>query len=131
MGIQVQWDAQDPDILVFDLRSQWTWDEFHATVQDLLVMINSAAPPIYIMTLSAAGFPHSPSILSEFQKVSRLLPPSIALVVVVTDNFLVETVNEIFFRVSPLGRRIGRLAKTIDAARAIIADHRTQRDAAS
>ena len=122
MGIQVQWDAQDPDILVFDLRSQWTWDEFHATVQDLLAMINSAAPPIYIMTLSAAGFP---------QKVSRLVPPSIALVVVVTDNFLVETVNEIFFRVSPLGRRIGRLAKTIDAARAIIADHRIQRDAAS
>lgn len=131
MGIQLQWDAQDPDILIFDLRSQWIWDEFHAAVQDGLHLMNSAAHPIYVITLSAAGFPHSPSILSEFKKVTRILPPHIALIVVVTDNFMVETVNQIFFKVSPLGRRIGRLAKSVDAARAMIADHRAKQDAAS
>ena len=117
MGIQLQWDEQDPDILIFDLRAQWTWDEFHAAVQDGLHLMNSAAQLVYIITLSTHGFPPSPSVLSEFQKVSRVLPTSVALIVVVTDNFMVETINQIFFRVSPLGRRIGRLAKTTDAAR--------------
>jgi hypothetical protein len=131
MGIQVQWDAQDPDILVFDLRCEWDWKEFHAAVQGAMPMILNTAHSVYVMTLSADSFPQSPSILSEFQKVARLLPPNIALIVVVTDNYLVETINQIFFRVSPLGRRIGRLAKTTDAARAMIAEHRVQRDAAS
>src|SRR5262245_22079145 len=102
MGIQMQWDAQDPDILVFDLRCQWTWDEFHAAVQGLVALVNSVTHPVYVMTLSAPSFPASPSVLSEFQKVSRVLPPSIALIVVVTDNFLIETINEVIFRVSPL-----------------------------
>jgi hypothetical protein len=131
MGIQMQWDAQDPDILIFDLRSQWVWDEFHAAVQDGLHLMNSSGQPVYVISLSGAGFPHSPRILGEFKKVTRVLPPNVALIVVVTDNFLVESVNQIFFKVSPLGRRIGRLAKTPDAARAMIAEHRAKRDAAS
>jgi hypothetical protein len=130
MGIQVQWDAQDPDIIVFDLRASWTWADFHAAVQDGLRLMNSVTQPVYVITLSATSFPPSPSILNEFQKVACVLPPSIALIVVVTDNFVIETINQIFFRVSPLGRRVGRLAKTMDAARAMIANHRAQRDAA-
>ena len=131
MGIQVHWDEQESDILVFDLRAQWTWDEAHTTIQSGLEMINSTAYPVYVMTLTDHGFPPSPSILNEFQKVARVLPPHVMLVVVVTDNFMVETINQIFYRVSPTGHRIGRLAKTPDAARAMIAEHRATRDAAS
>ncbi|MEO8608713.1 MAG: hypothetical protein ABI690_12560 [Chloroflexota bacterium] len=129
MGIQVQWDVQDPDILVFDLRAQWDWNEFHAAVRDGISMMNSLTQPVYVITLSAHGFPPSSSVLSEFQKVMRILPQNVALIVVVTDNFMVETINQIFFRVSPLGRRIGRLAKTIDAARVLIAEDRAKRHA--
>ncbi len=129
MSIQVEWDAQDQNILVFDLRSQGDWNEFHLAVQDGFCLINSVSQPVYVILLSAKRFPPSPSILSEFQKATRLLPPNIALIVVVTDNYMVETINQIFFRVSPLGRRIGRLAKTVDAARTLIAEHRAKREA--
>lgn len=129
MGIQLQWDAQDSDILIFDLRAQWLWDEFHAAVQNGLQLMNSTTQPVYVIILSASGFPHSPSILGEFKKVTRLFPPNLAMVVVVTDNFLVETVNQVFFKVSPLGRRIGRLAKSVDTARALIAEHRARQRA--
>lgn len=128
MGIQSQWDVHEPDIVLFDLRSQWTWDEFHVAAQALTAMINSVSYPVYVVTLSSSSFPPSPSVLGEFQKVSRTIPPSVALIVVVTDNFLIETVNEVFFRVSPLARRIGRLAKSLDAAHQMIAAHRSKRD---
>jgi hypothetical protein len=128
MGIQSQWDADEPDILLFDLRSQWTWDEFHVAAQRLVGMISSVPYPVYVITLSATSFPVSPSVLGEFHKVSRIIPPTVALIVVVTDNFLIETVNEVFFRVSPLARRVGRLAKTLDSARQLIAAHRAKRD---
>jgi hypothetical protein len=130
MGIQVLWDTQEFDILIFDLRAEWTWGEFHACVEEAMRMIHDCSHTIYAIVLPPTTFPASPSIITEFQRVTRMLLPSIALIVVVTNSFLVETVNEIFFRVSPLAGRIGRLAKTMDDARQLIASHRAQRDAA-
>jgi len=126
MGIQLQWEQHDPDILLFDLRSNQTWDDFHAAVQQGIEMLYDVPYPVYVITLSASGFPPSASILSHFHKVAQQLPPNMALIVVVTDNFLVETINQIFFKISPLGRKLGRLAKTMDEARQIIAQYHAQ-----
>lgn len=129
MAIQLQWEQHDPNILVFDLRSDWTWEEFHAAVKiGAEMMQNAPAPgPVYVISLAPTAFPPSYSVISHFQNVVQHLPPNLALIVVVTDNFLVETINQIFFKVSPLGRRVGRLAKTVDNARQIIANHYVRR----
>lgn len=123
MTIQYYWDQHDPNIFVFDLREVWTWDEFHTAADTAMESIKNVAEPVYVISLAAAGFPYSDSVISHFQRITQQLPPNLILIVVVTDNFLVETVNQIFFKISPSGRRIGRIAKSLDAARQLILDY--------
>jgi hypothetical protein len=126
VSIQLQWEEHDPAILLFDLRAEWTWDEFHATITEGVSMMRGLPYPVYAITFVTHVFPPSASVLSHFQAISQQLPSNLALIVVVTDNFFVETINQIFFKISPLGRKLGRLAKTMDEARQLIAQHHAQ-----
>jgi hypothetical protein len=123
MAVQCYWDQHDPHIFIFDLRADWTWEEFHAAADTAMETVKNVSEPVYVISLSSGTFPPANSIISHFQRIIQQLPPNLALIVVVTDSFLVETINQIFFKVSPLGRRIGRLAKTKDAARQVILNY--------
>jgi hypothetical protein len=123
MTIQYYWDQHDPNIFIFDLREVWTWEEFHTAADTAMESIKNVAQPVYVISLAATGFPPSDSIISHFQRITQQFPPNLILIVVVTDNFLVETVNQIFFKISASGRRIGRIAKSLDAARQLILDY--------
>jgi hypothetical protein len=123
MAVHYYWDQHDPNIFIFDLRADWTWEEFYAAADTAMETIKNVSEPVYVISLAARTFPPANSIISHFHRIIQQLPPNLALIVVVTDSFLVETINQIFFKVSPLGRRIGRLAKSIDAARKLILDY--------
>jgi hypothetical protein len=131
VSIQLQWEQHDPAIIVFDLRAQWTWDEFHATITEGVAMMRGLPYPVYAIVLATHAFPPSSSVISHFQNIAQKLPPNLALIVVVTDNFFIETINQIFFKISPVGRKLGRLAKTVDEARQVIAKHYAQWKAVS
>jgi len=86
VGIQIRWDDLDPDILILDYRSNWTWDEYHAATHRATSMIRTVSSPAYVIGLGSEGFPISPNgILSQFNRVVPQLPPNLALIVVVPD----------------------------------------------
>ena len=127
MAVQLYWDDNNPDILILDLGSGWTWDEFHAGVARGVEMMQAASTPVYAISLPGARFPSPTGILGNFKLVIPRLPPNLVMVIIVTENYFVETVNRIFFRVSPTAGKMSRIARTIDEARQIIAEHRAKR----
>jgi hypothetical protein len=124
MAVQLYWDQNNPDILILDLGSGWTWEDFHAAVERGIEMAQSVTTPVYAISIPGARFPSPVGILGHFNLVMQHLPANMVLVVIVAENYFIETVNRIFFRVSPAAGAISRIARTLDEARQIIAEHR-------
>src|SRR5262249_38959417 len=124
-------DDQNPDILILNMQPGWTWEEFHTAVDQAVTLAQTVSYPVYAVSIPGVGFPSVSGILNHFKKVLNQLPANMVLVVIVTDNYFIETVNRIFFRVAPSAAAIGRIARSLDDARQIIAEHRAKQDIAS
>jgi hypothetical protein len=127
MGIQVQWDEFEPDTILINLESDWAWDEYHAAARHSFELAHRVTHPVYVIVLAYRRFPGSPGdVLMHLLRVSKSIPQNMALIILVTNDFFIESVNQVLFRISPTGRQVGRLAKTSDEARRMIVEHRAK-----
>lgn len=128
MRITFQWEDAERTLLLLRLTDGWTWVEYHAVVSQLVVSIQQLDYAVDVIVENTARIPFpSGKALSHLRRIMRMVPDNIGVIVIVSANPFVKTINHILFRVMPKTREIGELADTVEEAHAIITRRRAQR----
>ena len=122
MGITVVWDDDAKSIIRWDFEGYWTWEDFQAGVEQSLEMAQSVTHRIDVIP-DATGTEHlSPGALPQFRHVFEVSPPHLRLMVITGANPFAQAIVNVFIRLNRISN--WRIAKTLDEARAIIAQDR-------
>ncbi len=130
MVVHYYLDERDSTIIRLVLDGQWTWAEYFVVLEQILTHVRSKDTMFDCIVEGRMGFPGG-SALSQLNHVVRQLPPNIGVIVVVTSNSFVRTINQILFQISKRAQSIGSVADTIDQAYAIISARRIERSVSS
>jgi hypothetical protein len=127
MNVRYQW-SDDQTLLLLTLEEGWTWAEYHSVVRELSAAIRQLGHPVDAIVENTARIPFpSGSALSHLRQMMRVVPDNIGVIVVVSPNPLVKTINQILFTIAPKLRETVELADTRAEALAIIEKWRAQR----
>ncbi len=125
MSIHFRWADEEQTLLLLTLEEGWTWAEYHDVVRQVSGMIRQLGHTVDIIVENTARVPFpSGSALSQLRQVVRILPDNIGVIVVVSPNPFVKTINNILFQLVPKVRQITELADTREEALAIVAARR-------
>ncbi len=127
MHIYHQWD--DPEqILLLRLEDGWTWEEYHSVVAQLSETVRQLNHTVDAIVENTAKIPFpAGSALSNLRQVTRVLPNNFGVIVVVSPNPFVKTINNILMQLAPKLRETIALADTREEAYAIVVERRAQR----
>jgi hypothetical protein len=125
MNIHFRWANGEQTLLLLTLEEGWTWAEYHDVVRQLATMIRQLDYTVdaVVEITSRVPFP-SGSALSQLRQVARILPENIGVIVVVSPNPFVKTINNILIQMTPKLRQMVELADTREEAHAVVAARR-------
>jgi hypothetical protein len=125
MNIRFRWADEEQTLVLLTLEDGWTWAEYHSLVRQISETIRQLGHTVdaVVEITSRAPFP-SGSALSQLRQIARVLPDNIGVIVVVSPNPFVKTINTILFHLSPKLRQMVELADTREEALAIITARR-------
>ena len=127
MKIHYRWEDEDQTLMLVSLEEGWTWEEYYAVVQQLATTIRRLGHPVDAIVKNSARIPFpTGSALSHLRQIMRLVPDNIGVIVLVSSNPFVKTINQVLFQLLPTTREIAELADTEDEARTIIAERRAR-----
>jgi hypothetical protein len=131
---QPVWDNEEKTVILIELKGEWTWEDFKASSQRLLEMLDERQTVIDIITrvhenshVPASMVTHFPSIV----RMNLLRNPYLGSFVVVGASPLTVTMLGMFNRV--YGQRISKTytAQSVEEARATIDALRRARTAST
>ncbi len=128
MNIHYHWADDNQTLLMFTLQNGWTWEEYFATLKALVASIRQLEHPVDVIVENTSKIPFpSGSALSRLRQILPMLPDNIGVIVVVSPNPFVKTINQILFQLSPRVRAMTELADTREEAHIILMRRRAQR----
>lgn len=128
MSISFEWEDENQTLLLLTLSNGWTWEEYHAIVNQLVGIMRELDHIVDVIVENTAKIPFpSGAALFQLRKIARITPENLGVVVVVSRNPFVKSINQILMQISPQLRRTIALADVRDEAYAIIEGRRAQR----
>jgi hypothetical protein len=122
MPVNIEWNDPEKTVIVATIDWPWDWDELGATWKTGVEMMNSVQHPVYMVAVAKTSrFPVG-NILSNLTHMMKIVPDNIGLAIMVTENRFQETINQIFFKLSPGLRQKGRVVSSLDKALALVAE---------
>ena len=123
MSITVTWGNAEKTYTVFRFEGKWTWDEYHQSIQDGLVLVKDCPYTVNILIdmTECRLFPQN--LLSHFNHSMSEPPKSFDLAVIVTSSKFVEILAGMIERASAQRKTRFRVAKTLEQAHQILAEH--------
>lgn len=102
MPLKVEWLDVQHSIMVCTGHDTWTWDDYHTALEDIAAQFRAAVDRVdlVIMREKGATMPKG-SAMPHYQRAMRIMPASVGLMVMVTDNSFARTIVSIFSRVYP------------------------------
>lgn len=122
MPVQIEWNNAEKTVIVATIDWPFDWNELAAAWKTGVEMMNSVAPhPVHMIAVAKTSrFPVG-NILSNLTHMMKIVPDNVGLAIMVTENRFQETINQIFFKLSPSLRQKGRVVSNLDKALALVA----------
>ena len=83
MGIKVQWDSPEKRIILAEFDERWTWEEYHAGIEEIVEMIESVPHSVSLINTLADGRFLPFGALSQVIRGYRRVPQNMDWIVVV------------------------------------------------
>jgi len=101
MQIAVFWDDPQQTIIRSESSGQWTWDEYHAAVEQVVALANSTNQRVdlIINSLPGAAAPSGSSI-PHYQRAQRIMPDNVRLNIIVNTNTFGRMIINTFTRLN-------------------------------
>lgn len=129
MGIHYQLSEPDQGICYITFESPWTWQEFTKMVDDLLVLISAVPHPVAaIVDVTHIGRLPAGNVLMHLRRTDEMMPENVDLSILVNPSYAVTTFMSILMRVRPRAQTLTRYARSLDEARAMVAEFRQQKE---
>ncbi len=123
MPITVEWDPGSAHLLLVTTRGKYSWEEYHAALDQVFAIVDSGTPVQGVITVrqsdtvAPGGNP-----LPHVQRVMRLMSEHKNLIVVnVNGNMLKRVLVNSFMRITPDVNKNYLEAGSVEEARKIIA----------
>jgi hypothetical protein len=127
VGIDIFWDNKDSRLVRWQMHDKWDMADVQQTNATALEMFAERHPePIYVIVDLSDSKSVPRNFISGVSSVSRDSPPNWVMTVIVGSDALIRKLFEIGFRLDALLSEKYALAHSIEEARVIIADHRSQ-----
>jgi len=133
MPLQVSWDNDEKTIIRSESEGVWTWDEYHAALDEVAAMMRSVNHRVDLITLRHTGATMPPgSPLPYFRRSMKVLPDNHGINVFVARSAFAINMIAVFTRIYS-GMLGGKhlIVGTIEEARAMIARERAKTNPAS
>ncbi len=100
MSLNIYWDNEAKTIIRSEGQGEWTWEEFHESLQEIVEMMKTVEHRVDLIhnhvpgsrKPSGSGMPH-------FQRAIRIMPTNIGLNIFVNTNSFARAIVSIFTRV--------------------------------
>ncbi len=130
MPIQILWDDQTHTIIRSEGQGDWTWVEFHESLQKIVEMMQSVDHRVDLIHGHTAGARRPQgSGMPHFQRALRVMPPNAGLSIFINPNAFGRTVVSIFTRL--YGGKSGgqfHMAASLEDARRMIEKDRKEKE---
>jgi hypothetical protein len=122
MPVHIEWGNAEKTVLIATIDWPYDWDELAAGWKAGVGMMNSVPHPVHTIAVAKTSrFPVG-NILSNLTYMTKIVPDNLGLAIMVTENRFQETINNIFFKLSPGMRQKGRVVSSLDKALALVAE---------
>ncbi len=102
MPLKVEWLDTQKTVMCCTGEGTWTWDEYHAALEDIARQFTAAQRRVDLVIMRGAGSSTPKgSSMPHYQRAMRIMPPNVGLMVMVTTNTFARTIVSIFSRVYP------------------------------
>ena len=106
MPLHVYWDNDEKTIIRCDSAGKWTWDEYHAALDEICVLARSVAHRVDLISI---GTPDSAmpkgSPQPHFERAAKILPDNLGLNITVTGCRLAAVMVNIWKKL-PGGKKL-------------------------
>lgn len=118
MPITIDWDSPDHHVIRYDFVGTWTWQEYHAAVQQVADLLANVAQPVAIIANFTESGPLPNDSIRNVRRALDNSPDNWSEVIVVGGGMFIRMMVSTFGRLYPaMGGRIHAVA-TLEAARA-------------
>jgi hypothetical protein len=127
VSITVEWDNPQKTVVRYIFSRGWTWADYHNSIQRAVELV-ADIPYTVNMIIDLSNSSLLPSnILNTVGNSMRHSPKPYDLAVIVTTNRFVESIIDILQRVYPAQGAKHPCVKTLEEARAMLAEHDRKR----
>jgi hypothetical protein len=128
MPMHVYWSDPEQTIIRCDSEGSWTWEDYHAAVDEIVLMMKSVPHRVDMINFVKENSSRPKgSSQPHFQRALKMFPSNLAMHVLVTKNALARAMVALWRSVR--GNKLGDaiyLVATVDDAYAIIAENRAK-----
>jgi hypothetical protein len=98
--MRVYWDDDEKTILIRELASEWTWDDYQLSILAMRQMILEVKHEIFVIIDGRPIKKLPKDALHHFQAGNRKLPPQVKMRLLVSTNKLSHEIYSILRRIS-------------------------------
>jgi hypothetical protein len=119
MGVRIEWDEQEENIMHYYFDARWTWDDVYHAFDEAHAMIEERAKPIGVILSGPDNMLVPPNMLTHTRKLmgSKKSKHS-KLIIFVTTNMFIRTMANILTKIITTELHT---AYDMDSAKALIA----------
>lgn len=121
MNITVDWEDDTKQIVRYNFRAVWGWDDFFKAVEQAKALIDSAPGGVGVIMGGETRYMRlPPNSLLHFRSALRAAHPKTRVVVIVTDNPYLSMVIDTLTRISGVSGGKLKFVNTMEEAHALI-----------
>lgn len=126
MPIQFQWDDEEHTIFRLIYENHWNWEEFERAVQAAAQAIGIVNRRVDVIDDHSQSLRLPSGTLAAWRLIRARLPQEVMLVVVVSQEPLIESMHRVFINVYPAQAKRFLMTSTLEEAYQIIQDDRAK-----
>ena len=127
MPLHVSWGDTEKTIICCESEGKWTWDEYHAALDQIVVMMQSVNYRVDLINIEGAGSSMpSGSPQPLFSRAIKVLPANLGKKVQVIKSTLARTIASVMTKVPNSNMNNLKMVATLEEAYAFIADDRAK-----
>jgi hypothetical protein len=121
------WENEERSIIRCKGEGRWTWEEYHAVLNDIVAMMGTVTHRVDLIVVEGAGSVMPPgSPRPHFQHATKMYPPNAGASVIVVKSALATAMATLWSKIP--GSMMGnvKLVRSLDEAYTFIARDRAK-----
>ena len=120
MAFNYRWDDEEKTMIYVEGVGSWTWDEFHQTTDEIVVMMQGVSHRVDLIIMGSVGSAPKGSGSPHYNRAIRRYPENFGIAVMVGHSMVKSLLVNTLLCIYKSDKAPMRLASNIDAARTIV-----------